>query len=475
MNSKQLKGGSFDHDDILKHAVKTARSAGAKAAIAKTLENTEHQIRWSNSAIDISKQWNTCILELFLTKRRRIDVLTIRDPTIEKINEMVPKKIKSLCKLPRTLLYWGMTRKKHTAPQINALYDPKSIKFYERAPKVINDSIDAALSKGAKKVAGALYFGHRRTGVLTSKDNGGVYDSSYYQFTIRSFVDAESSGQQNVVGRNLDDVDSKFISGAKKSGEIAAQCVGGEQGKAGKYDVILSPTVAANIFGYLLDGANPVYMIGKMSCLSKKMNKKVAPESISVSDNGRIPEGLNSRPFDFEGYPSQETPLIKDGRFVGMIHNTSTARIWKLLGRFRTKTTGNSFLGSVVMGDYGPKVLAPLPTNRVFDPGSIEFDEMVADSKKPTIYVTSNWYTRFTNNLEGVFSTIPRDGIFLIENGQIQKSIRKIRIADALPRMLRSIIAVGNDVKQIRWWEVETPTFIPHLKIKDVPITAATK
>ena len=35
-------------------------------------------------------------------------------------------------------------------------------------------------------------------------------------------------------------------------------------------------------------------------------------------------------------------------------------------------------------------------------------DEMIEESRRPTIYITSAWYTRFTNQLEGTFSTIPR-------------------------------------------------------------------
>jgi len=41
--------------------------------------------------------------------------------------------------------------------------------------------------------------------------------------------------------------------------------------------------------------------------------------------------------------------------------------------------------------------------------------------------------------------------------------------------MMGNITAIGKDVKQINWWEVETPTFIPTIKVADCNITAATK
>jgi PmbA protein len=99
---------------------------------------------------------------------------------------------------------------------------------------------------------------------------------------------------------------------------------------------------------------------------------------------------------------------------------------------------------------------------------------MLEESEKPTIYVTSNWYTRFSNYVEGTFSTIPRDGIFLVENGKIARPIRKIRISENIVDLVGRISWIGEDVTQVHWWEVGTPTFIPHIKFDDVKVTAAT-
>ena len=141
----------------------------------------------------------------------------------------------------------------------------------------------------------------------------------------------------------------------------------------------------------------------------------------------------------------------------------------------KIKSTGNSYLGYVVSDDLGPKLLAPIPSNYVYGTGDYNKDEIIAECKKPTIYLTSNWYTRFTNFMEGIFSTIPRDGIFLIENGEIQKPVRKLRLSETLLGMLSRIQAIGKDVKQINWWEVGTPTFIPTIKVADCNLSAATQ
>lgn len=466
---------------LLEKIVNFALDNGVKEIIAKLTQKQEHQIRFSNSQIDITKQWNQNDLELFLAIGRRFTVLNLQDPTLESVKSRLPRQIANLKKLPRSLLYWGMDKRSHSYKKIDGLYHPEIEDFSEKAPELVNTAINAASSAGAKKVAGVLYFGSSNTGVMTGYGNGGTYESSYYRLTIRSFVDAESSGQDMMVGRDLSNVEKYFIQTGKNSGKLAKSAVGGKQGTPGTYDVILSPTVAANVFNHIYDGANPIYIIGRMSCLrGVKQGEKIGPSNLSVSDNALVPEMLNSRPFDFEGTPSQETKLIENGRFLGLIQNTSSAKIWRLLRLLKFKfkklySTGNSFLGGVVDESMGPRVLAPIPSNYIYKAGNQSLEEMIEDSKNPTIYITSNWYTRFTNYVEGSFSTIPRDGMFLIEHGEIKQPIRKMRVTEKLLGMLGRISAIGNDMKQINWWEVATPTYLPSIKVRDCKMTAATK
>ncbi len=474
-----------DFEDLLKKAVDIAKREGARDIIANLVNKKEYQIRFSNSMIDIIKEWNLNELELFISIGRllhRFSVFSIQNPTLDNIKEILPKKIRGLKEVPWSPLFWGMEKNQQSYSSTEGFFDSKIETFSEKAPELVNTAIQSSLEAGAKKTAGVLYFGNINNGVLTGYGNGGSYNSSYYRITVRAFVDAESSGQDMSVGRDLTDVEKKFVEVGKNAGEIAKMSVGGKQGDPGKYDLIMSPTVAANVFNHIYDGANIVYILGGMSCLRKiKKGKRIGPENLSVSDNALIPEGLNSRPFDFEGTPSQITSIIKNGMLNDYIQNTSSAKIWKLLNiiklRFGTKirSTGNSYLGYVVSDDLGPKLLAPIPSNYIYEAGDYKIDEIIAESKKPTIYLTSNWYTRFTNFMEGIFSTIPRDGIFLIENGKIQKPVRKLRLSENLLGMLSRIEAIGKDIKQINWWEVNTPTFIPTIKVANCNLSAATQ
>jgi len=96
-----------------------------------------------------------------------------------------------------------------------------------------------------------------------------------------------------------------------------------------------------------------------------------------------------------EGVPTQKTGLIENGICKNYLHNTSSAR------RHKTESTGNAGL------------ISPEPWNVVFEKGNSKFDDMMEGIKKGLL-VTNVWYTRFANYHTGDFSTIPRDGCYLI-------------------------------------------------------------
>jgi PmbA protein len=91
---------------------------------------------------------------------------------------------------------------------------------------------------------------------------------------------------------------------------------------------------------------------------------------------------------------------------------------------------------------------------------------------KNGLYLTNTWYTRFQNSATGDFSTIPRDGMFLIEKGKITQSWKDIRLSDNALKMLNNITAISKERQQVHWWiEAYTPSLCPYIVIKDVQIT----
>ncbi|MFX0065467.1 MAG: TldD/PmbA family protein [Candidatus Hermodarchaeota archaeon] len=452
--------------DYLEETINYAVKQKVDVIIGKGIENVENQIRFSQKKIDINKQWQSARIEFMLVVNNNYMVTGEFSPTSKEMVKLeIDQAIEFANKVDPSFLFQGVEDKIQPFPTIENAYDKKIDEFTVESPELVNTAIDAAIDSGAKRVAGSLLFGKRLETLMSSAGPKGDFASTYYNLTIRAFQETlDSSGQGLICGRSFKNVEAEFKNAGKRAGKFSKLHLDCKQGKPGTYDLILTPAVAGNLLGGLVEMANPIQVMVGMSPFQDKLGEEIAPENITVSDDALMPGGLGSEPYDFEGTPHRTTPIIKDGALVNFIHNTSTASI------FDVETTGNSALADLGVGS---KLLAPVASNLVFNNGNYSFEELLEGSK-PIIYVTCNWYTRFTSYVSTEFSSIPRDAMFLVEKNELSQPIKNVRISDNLLRMLKNISAMGNDRVQVQWWEVSTPTFIPTIKISDCKITAAT-
>ena len=65
--------------------------------------------------------------------------------------------------------------------------------------------------------------------------------------------------------------------------------------------------------------------------------------------------------------------------------------------------------------------------------------------------------------------------MFLIDKDGEWSPIRQLRISDNLLKMLGNVVALGNDIRQIKWWEVTRPVFVPHVRVENVRLSTGTK
>jgi PmbA protein len=138
------------------------------------------------------------------------------------------------------------------------------------------------------------------------------------------------------------------------------------------------------------------------------------------------------------------------------LHNTATAK------RFRTKTTGSA--GWLISSQ-------PVAFHPVLTPGDWDVDELIADTKRG-LYINNTWYTRFQNYATGEFSTIPRDAILKVENGEIVGAVKNIRISDNLMGFWKGVDGISKDTSEIYWWdEAAPPSTLPALRVRQMTVT----
>ncbi|MCD6357751.1 MAG: TldD/PmbA family protein, partial [Thermoproteales archaeon] len=268
---------------------------------------------------------------------------------------------------------------------------------------------------------------------------------------LRAFV-GESSGQWAVGSRRLERGALRLV--ARTAASLALKARGEPRDlKPGTYDLVLSPMVVGNLVDLvgMMSSALAV-MMGFSIFARAKPGSKVASERFTLLDEPRNPELLGSTAFDDEGMPTRNKPIIEAGVLKTLLHNTKTA------AKMGAASTGNAGW------------IEPHPWTLHIPAGDASLDEMISEVRRGLL-VTNNWYTRLQNYVEGIFSTITRDAVIYIEDGELKHPVARVRIADRLPTLLSNIELVGKELHDISWWEVKPPVRAPYILVRSVHVS----
>ncbi len=433
--------------DFIKFALKN----GADDVVIEKNSGETKQVRFANNNIQIFKTWNILNYKIFLSYKKRIVNTIIFDPSEKNIKNTIKDLIKYAKFIKPNQDYFGIAEGPFEYKKIPKVFDKRIVNadLLDITESMINSALE-----NSKNTAGVVYTDVNERELKTSTNISVSEKATSIKLSIRAFNKDDETGHSASCSRNLSFINPEKV--GKKAGEISKLAKNPEKIKAGKYDIIFDPLSAANLLSVVGIFSSIFYVDSGMSFLRNKIGKKVANNIVTIFDNGKIANGYHSTSFDDEGVPTKKTVIIDEGFLKNYLHNTSTARKYKI------KTTANAGL------------IVPYPRNIILKKGKISKEKLFEDFNG--LYITNIWYTRFQNYLKGDFSTIPRDGIFLIKNGEIIKSIKEIRISDNLQRILENIVNISNKPEWIIWWglDFQIPVFTPYVLVKDVNITQST-
>lgn len=427
--------------------MKKAKTLGADQVIAKTTVGKYRQVRFSKSQVDITVAWNDYSTDVALAWKKRV-VATLIHNFVDV--EASIKKLMNLAKISQeNPTFGGFAQGKFRYPKSKA---DKKLENLEKPAEYVFEAIEAAEKEAGHKVdsGGILFTKYEDVYLASSEGPVGVDSRSAIELSIRAFSEREASGHAVECRSSLKDF--KPARAGSKAGEIAKMARNPKLGDEGTYDVVFDPLIHGSLLGVWGGMASAYSVLVQQSVFVNKIGKKVAPDTVSLKDNPAA-YSMSDRVFDDEGVPAQETIFIDHGLVKTYLHNASTAKM------FKTKTTGNAGL------------IAPTPWNIEMDAGEMSKDELF-EGIKEGLYLTNTWYTRFQNSAKGDFSTIPRDGIFLIKNGEVKQSLKDLRISDNVLTMLDNISAVSKERQHVHWWgEADPPSMAPFVLIKNVHMT----
>ncbi len=202
------------------------------------------------------------------------------------------------------------------------------------------------------------------------------------------------------------------------------------------FDNITGAAILGNIVG-AVDG-DAIFKGG--SFLVNMLGKQVASNMVTILDDGLMPKGLATSPFDGEGAPTNRKEIISKGVLQSYLYDTYTAR------KAKTKSTGNARREYSSLPSIGP-------LNFYLQPGDSTFDEIIG-SVKNGLYLTSLMGFG-ANVVTGDFS-LGGAGLW-IENGRLAYPVEGITVAANMLEVLKNIDMIGNDL--IFMGAVASPTY----------------
>jgi PmbA protein len=418
----------------------------------KLEESDETMIRFSNNKITATKNWREQEVDIFVIAEKgraetRTGLLSTRN-----LRELVKRLVHMARTSPPAEVYAPLPNGpfeydySHIEPTRGEISPETLIAYVKKA-------LDSAREAGAEKVAGSLISSISEISVQTS---GGVYakeKGTTLEISVRAFSSELASGHSVSIARDEKEFDP--ASAGRLAGETAEKALNPIEGQPGRYEALLGPLVFADLVSQLGERASAFLVDTGQSFLTDKIGTQVASKVLTIHDDPTIKGSYGMRAFDDEGVPTQRNTIVKKGKLKTYLHNSTTAKESGL------KTTGNAGL------------LVPNPWNLVVEPGSKKTEDILSTIDSG-IYITNNWYLRYQDYSKGDFSTIPRDGMFLIEGGELAQPVRNLRISDNMLRIFQNTVRVSLERQWIKWWEVETPTLTPHALVTDLNLTKST-
>ncbi|MBI6546893.1 MAG: TldD/PmbA family protein [Cyanobacteria bacterium NC_groundwater_1444_Ag_S-0.65um_54_12] len=226
--------------------------------------------------------------------------------------------------------------------------------------------------------------------------------------------------------RRFAELDPSYM--AKEAVRRCIEKLGARQLAASSYPVVFAPEAFAALLGAFCGIFSAKVAQEGKSLLRERLGQRSAATVFSLTDDPLIPGGLASRPFDDEGCPSRELPLIAAGFFQNFMHNSETAR------RDRVASTGHA-----VRGSY-KDTLRVGPSNLVVQAGQASFQDLVSAAPQVLHLTELTGLHAGTNVVSGDFS-LPAQGFLYA--GSERLPVHLITVAGNFYRLLESIEAIG--------------------------------
>jgi PmbA protein len=261
----------------------------------------------------------------------------------------------------------------------------------------------------------------------------GEYKRSYCSVSAVPIAQDENGNMQRdywfAVSRTLSKLESPEEVG-RVAAERTLRRIGARKVKTQKVPIVFDRQTSRALLDHIFEAVNGDAVYRHSSYLTGKLGEKVAGSNITVIDDGTMPGGFGTSPFDGEGVPTRRTTVLQDGVLKSYMLNTYTA---KKLG---LTTTGNASRGLAGTPGIGNG-------NFFLKPGSKTPEQIIGDIKEGLL--VTEFLGFGVNLVTGDFSR-GASGMW-IHNGELTFPVEEITVAGNLKDMWNNVAEIGNDLE----------------------------
>jgi predicted Zn-dependent protease len=222
----------------------------------------------------------------------------------------------------------------------------------------------------------------------------------------------------------------------------------------GQYEVVLEPDAVADVLANLASfGFNGKAYAQRQSFAELGVDQFDPAVTLLDEPLGRPGVPAPAVPFDAEGTPRSTLTLVQNGTTTAVAHDRASAV------EVGAVSTGHASPGSRTWGPAPAQMrMEPAtgasPSGGASGPTAASALPLVAGMERGLL-ITDFWYTRVLDQKSLVITGLTRNGVWLVEDGEVIAAVSNMRFTQSYPHALGpgAVLGVGVESVQLpdRW------------------------
>ena len=336
-------------------------------------------------------------------------------------------------------------------------FDERTANF---SPEARARGVSAVCALAAERKLNA--FGAFRTTAFeqTVANSKGVF--AYHHGTAADFqtvvMGADGSGRAQVSSWKVGELDGEAMGREAVGKALRAQDP--RKIEPGEYTVVVDHYVTDDLLGMLnFYGMSAQAVQEGRSWINDRINQQAMSRSVSIWDDGQDRNGM-PLPFDSEGTPRQRVQIVDNGVICGPVYDRYTA------AKEGRESTGHATPPVFVF------FTGPMAFNLFMAGGDSSVEEMIRSTRKG-LYITRFWYTRLVHPRDCVVTGMTRDGLYMIEDGELAYPVKNLRFTQSYVKAMAGVQAVGSEARTLIH-DFAGAAHVPALKLESFNFTSST-